>query len=160
MTRGSEFGRRSGRAPEIIGVPSRRSAAARAAEATDTDKAPADPVRIAVFFFAATVAVLVACMVGVWFAAPDVVATAATEGGRSTAVSETGPAETPVEPDTASAPQPAEAGEEKSEQGRAQSLRKVGAVSEQQRTAALTFFGFYHLNTRVRSAYCAALGVD
>lgn len=34
------------------------------------------------------------------------------------------------------------------------------AVSGEQRTAALKFFGFYHLNTRIRSDYCAKLGVD
>jgi hypothetical protein len=33
-------------------------------------------------------------------------------------------------------------------------------TADERRTAALQFFAFYHLNTRIRSAFCASRGVD
>src|SRR5262245_43775166 len=114
MMKGSKFGRRPGR-DRAVGVRSRRSDADAETAQPNTEEAPLDPVRTAVFFFAGTVAFMVACMVGVWLAAPDVVTTAEIKRSRSAAPTQ--PGEMTVEQEAAS--QPAEA---ESQQVRAQAL--------------------------------------
>jgi len=159
MNRGSAFGRRS--RPSASDFTGRLQLLRAAREAEAANEAPAvDPVHLAVRYSAIAAGALVAAAVALLLMLPSAEPNAESAGvaspqntstqilsGLSAIASKLAPNDgQPLTP----APQKASV----------RSSGAVGGTADDVQTAALKFFGFYHLNVRTRSAYCSSRGVD
>lgn len=169
MSSGSEFGRRPNRSQ----VTQSRRQPSRDTE-VGTENRPVeetgDPLQKALTYAGWAAGALVVVVAGLWIMLPTPKAVAPVADQRpaapavrtakkvaaptgmvdadSVAANEPVSSEPAADPDAGKAPEKGE-----------RTADAKPARSEAQE-AALKFFGFYHLNTRVRSAYCSRLGVD
>ena len=173
MTQGSAFGRRGGRGQsDNTGsgrVSRHKEAQLPTGEPLPEEQPAQDPVQQVLRYSTVVLAVVVAGLVGTWTVLPSTTHVAQSSGdqinsrqiqvaawsGNNTDVA--GAAEQgDNEADKATEPSPDTAVTTRVAQGK----NGVAGGNEQQRTAALQFFGYYHLAGRARADYCATQGVD
>ena len=155
MTAGSTFGRRAGRSASAAAARKRASGTAepKAASVLEASaQADARASRRAMLHLARMTGLLGAGLAGLWMVAGPL-------ASMMSDLNQIGPTIRRDAPQTAAAEAAVEPNEEPTPM-QSQTADAKKAVSEEQRGAALKFFGFYHLNTRVRSGFCAKLGVD
>lgn len=159
MTQGSAFGRRSTPSVDAASGRRRQIRTAEAGQSAPAEEASGDPLEKAFVYSVGAAGAVVVFALALWLLMPT---------GTSSAADPSTPAQTEAAaraPEQSSLADAAQAGEPASGTQTEPAARKAvastgGTVSPELRKAALSFFGFYHLNSRTRSAYCAKLGVD